>query len=153
MDINYNHNRKNREAIFMEMAFLLSKRATCSRLQVAVLITTPDNRIISSGYNGPLKGEHHCSPETCNADLPCTRAMHAEANAIAAAAAEGISLKGSIMWCTHHPCVKCAELIISAGIATVNYGLQYRDNSGLTLLLRHGVNINLIQPDEVPNKI
>jgi dCMP deaminase len=41
---------------------------------------------------------------------------HAERNAIANAASEGIALRGSTMYVTGMPCCECARMIIQAGI-------------------------------------
>ena len=67
-------------------------------------------------------------------ELGCQRAVHAEANAIAFAARHGVSLEGAEIFCTHGPCLACARLIVSAGIARVTYNVPYRLDDGLKLL-------------------
>ncbi len=134
--------RITREDLYMGIAHLFSRRSTCQRLQVGCTIIK-DGRVICSGYNGALKSVTHLGGMCkCNIDKPCTQAIHAEANAIAFAAKEGISLKGAWLYCTHSPCIKCAELIIQAGITVVQYGEEFRDREGLELLTINGVNIN-----------
>jgi len=59
---------------------------------------------------------------SCDASksLP-SRAIHAEANAIAQAAKYGISTEGAKIYVTLEPCLSCLKLIISAGIDEVYY--------------------------------
>lgn len=56
----------------------------------------------------------------------CTRAVHAEANAIAWAARSTISTFGATMYCTYSPCKTCAELILASGIGRFVYRNSYR---------------------------
>ena len=49
---------------FMQMAFLISKRATCIRRAVGAVIVK-DNKILATGYNGAPKGIEHCSEAGC----------------------------------------------------------------------------------------
>jgi dCMP deaminase len=100
-------------------------------------VIVAEKRIVSTGYNGPPKGYHHC--ENCDLQGACIESIHAEANAIAFAASQGIATKNTILYCTHSPCVQCARLIIQAGIIKVYYLEQYRDNQGLLLLNSLGV--------------
>ena len=53
------------------------------------------------------------------------RAIHAEANAILQAAKMGISLKGTVLYCTLKPCSDCIKMIASVGIKRVYYELDY----------------------------
>ena len=126
-------NRIKRIDLYMGIAKLFSQRSTCLRGQVGV-IAVKDNRVIASGYNGSPVGFAHCNDDNCNISKPCENSIHAEANLIAFSARVGISLEGSILYCTHQPCIKCAQLIIQAGIKEVIFENEYRDNSGLKLL-------------------
>lgn len=117
--------RISRNQMLMEMATIVSKRSTCLRLQVGAVIAL-QGRILSMGYVGAPSGMPHCTPDICNDKSPCERTIHAEANAIAFAAREGIRLQGSTMYCTHSPCMSCAKLILNTGIVEVIYLLPYR---------------------------
>jgi dCMP deaminase len=140
--------RITREELHMKMALLVAERATCGRRKVGCIITK-ESRIISTGYNGPLKGDNHCSKETCNLESNCIRSVHAEANAISFAAKEGISLAGSTLCCTSSPCKKCAELIIQSGIVKVVYLHEYSGwKDAKDFLNTHGVTlIDICQVD------
>lgn len=138
----------------MEIAEVISKRGTCGRAQVGCVITQ-DDRIVATGYNGPVHGSNcearHCGDMTTT----CTHAIHAEANAIVFAAKKGIALEDSKMYCLTAPCVSCARFIIQAGIKTLYYKQPYRDAAGITILRISGVKViqtpyisQLSEPDE-----
>lgn len=137
-----------------DIAQLMARRSTCSRAQVGAVIAR-DGRIISTGYNGAPAGLPHCD-HTCECDAsegynfgqhrdfcptvqPCTISVHAEANAIAFAAREGLATRGATMFTTLSPCVPCAQLIINAGIVKVLFAEWYRNNAGVRLLEDAGV--------------
>ena len=67
--------------------------------------------------------------------------VHAEANAIAYAAKNGIKLKHATIYVTLSPCINCANLIIQAGISKVVFKEQYRDTSGIDHLMSHNIEV------------
>lgn len=138
--------RPSRHEICMQFAHLVAQRGTCSRAQVGAIIAR-DGRVLVTGYNGPPSSLPHCTdPDGCT-DLDrgnpsgCIRSVHAEANCIAFAARHGISTDGTDLFCTHTPCLGCAELIINAGIQAVYYCTDYRIRDGERLLRSAGVDI------------
>lgn len=81
----------------------------------------------------------------------CTRSLHAETNAIAFAARAGVSVEGCTMYCSMSPCINCAKVIVNSGIMEVRYLEEYRDHSGIDLLITAGVivtNLNDLNPEE-----
>ncbi len=133
-----NTTRITRDSLYINMCKLISLRSFCQRAKVGCIITSPDHRIISSGYNGTLQ---EACIGICDPHDKCAHAIHAEANAISFAAKNGIPLKGSILYCTHSPCYECAKLIVQAGINTVVYAEQYRLSEGIILLKEHQINV------------
>lgn len=131
--------RISKHQMFMDIAKVLAMRGNCGRGQVGALLTQ-ENRIISTGYNGPLRGSEDCSAEHCDLNNHCKRSIHAEVNAIYFAAKQGISTDNSTLYCTHSPCVNCAKAIVQAGIYRVIYLYQY-DEEGIKLLMLNGVKI------------
>jgi dCMP deaminase len=132
--------RPSREQVYMEICYVLRKRSTCLRGKVGAILVV-DQRIIATGYNGAPPRAPHCFELGCDTSRPggehvsgCQRAIHAEANAIAFAARHGARCEGATLICTHGPCLKCAQLIVSAGIAEVIYETPYRLPDGLDLL-------------------
>lgn len=124
--------RITREDLFMGCAELFAQRSTCLRGQVGA-VAVINGRIMATGYNGAPSGHPHCTPETCNDQGPCTNSIHAEANLIAFAAKAGVSLQDATLYCTHLPCLKCAQLIVQSGIKQVIWKNPYHDESGLQL--------------------
>lgn len=122
--------RKSRDEVFLEMTEALSQRSVCKRAKVGAMIVK-DGRPISVGYNGPPSGFDHC--ESCSG-AQCTISIHAEMNAIAFAAKEGVSIKGSTLYCSYSPCINCAKIIINSGIERVVYEREYRLRDGIELL-------------------
>ena len=125
----------------MRIAHEVADRSTCSRLSVGAIAVKGD-RILATGYNGAPSGIAHCDHGVFPA-MPngCTRAVHAEVNVIATAAKFGVPLEGALIYVTHSPCVSCSGLLINAGISGVTYLTEYRDTSGLALLIDAGVKV------------
>ena len=121
--------RPDWDEYFMMLAKLVAMRSTCLATPVGAVIVK-DRQILASGYNGPPSGSPHCIDQgfcypglrDCSESktLP-SRAIHAEANAIAQSASHGISTQGAQIYVTLEPCLSCLKLIISAGIREVFY--------------------------------
>lgn len=137
------NSRPSRDQTYLRIALEISRRGTCGRAQVGCVITR-DNRIISTGYNGPPSGAQHCNYSVCDTGQTCTRAVHAEVNAIAFAAKEGISTDGATLYCMYSPCVNCAKMIIQAGIKRVVFIREYKTLEGNYLLSISGITLNQI---------
>jgi dCMP deaminase len=75
-------------------------------------------------------------------EMGCINATHAEANALAFAARQGISTEGGTLYVTTSPCDVCARLIIAAGIEKVYYDQEYRDVRGEEILMQSGIPVN-----------
>lgn len=134
--------RPPRDIVLMGFAALTSTRGTCSRLEVGA-IAAKDGRVLSSGYNGAPTGLAHCVHD--EEGVPCRRAIHAEANAVAFAAKHGVSLEGATVYITHSPCFSCAQLMINSGIVRIVYSHLYRDTSPLELLAEAGITVEQIE--------
>jgi dCMP deaminase len=131
----------------MEITELVSKRSTCLRRKVGAVIVQ-DKRILTTGYNGAPRGLPHCLEMGCLREekevasgerQELCRGLHAEQNAIVQAALYGISIKGSILYCTTQPCVTCAKMIINAGIKRIIYQKKYPDELARKLFKEAGV--------------
>lgn len=112
---------------FMNIAEQVSTRSTCDRRHVGAVIVR-DRTILSTGYNGSLPGTPHC--DDAGHDIEnghCVRTVHAEANAIAQAAKNGVRIEGSELYVTSSPCLTCFKLVANSGIKMVYYKEVYRD--------------------------
>ena len=139
--------RPSWDEYFIELAYFVARRSTCTRRQVGAVIVK-DKHILATGYNGAPKGIKHCLDVGCLRDklgIPSgTRheicmASHAEQNAIIQAAYHGIAIKDSVIYCTTHPCSICAKMIINAGIKKIYYVEGYPDELGKKLLDEAGL--------------
>ena len=124
--------RENRHKYFMNIALAVRLRANCKGNRVGAIIVL-DNRIISTGYNGTPENMVNCLDGGCyrcaNRDKAYKSGeaydlcicVHAEQNAILAAARFGISTAGSTMYTTMRPCFGCAKEMLQAQVRTVYY--------------------------------
>lgn len=148
--------RPSWDAYFMEIAKLVSTRATCRRRSVGALIVR-DKQIVSTGYNGAPRGLPHCPPDGPEKDWPegcmraghCIRSLHAEQNALLQAAKIGVSCDGATMYVTCQPCNMCAKMIINAGIAKVIYEGDYPDEFSLELFRQSHTDVFIFKDDKL----
>ncbi len=128
--------RPSWDEYFLEIANLISSRSTCLRRHVGAVIVK-EKRILATGYNGAPSGLRHCLEIGClreQMNIPSgerhelCRGLHAEQNAIIQAALHGVGVKGATLYCTNHPCIICAKMIINAGIVRIVVGGDYRDS-------------------------
>ncbi len=121
---------------YIRMARVWAENSYCVRRQVGALIVK-DKMIISDGYNGTPSGfENVC--EDCNG-VTKPYVLHAEANAITKVAKSANNCDGATLYVTASPCIECSKLIIQAGIKRVVYSDPYRNDDGLKLLQRVGI--------------
>ena len=84
--------------------------------------------ILSTGYNGSIRGMPHCSDVGhMMEDGHCVATIHAEANAIIQAAKNGVTIDGGDCYVTASPCWNCFKQLANAGITRICYGEFYRD--------------------------
>jgi dCMP deaminase len=136
--------RPSWDEYFMATAMLISTRSPCERLHVgAVIVSSGErkNRIVAAGYNGYLPGTPHVSRVR---DGHEQATVHAEQNAIADAARRGSSVEGCVIYVTHYPCINCAKILASAGIAEVRYHSDY-SNDLLVAPLLADAGVKIIQ--------
>lgn len=105
----------------MDMAFKMAERSKDPSTQVGAVIVDRDKNIVSTGYNGAARGVHD-TPERYERPTKYGFVVHAEANAVFAAARRGVSTEDGTIYVTHTPCSSCADAIIQAGITCVVIG-------------------------------
>jgi dCMP deaminase len=132
--------RPSFESIFMGLAFALSKRSTCSRLQVGCVIASTDWRhVYGVGYNGGAAGqENDCEslePGKCGH-------LHAEENALINSDAPPNVAKYIIS--KNLPCPMCCKRIVNfRNVQRVYFAEGYREDSGVLIL--HKAKIEVVQ--------
>jgi dCMP deaminase len=125
----------------MNLAVQAATRSTCPRKHVGAVIVR-DKTILSTGYNGSIRGAPHCTQVGCLMENNhCVRTVHAEANALVQAARHGVLLDGAEIYVTASPCFSCFKLIANAGIRVVYYGEFYRDERVLQFAEDAGIRL------------
>ncbi len=108
---------------FMGIALLSAQRSKDNNSQVGACIVSPENKILSLGYNGmPIGCNDDDMPWGREGDELETKYMyvcHAELNAILNSAHHDLS--DSRVYVTLFPCNECAKAIIQSGIKEVVY--------------------------------
>ena len=121
--------RSSWDQVWADVARAVSKRSACGRAQVGAVLVK-DNRVISTGYNGPASNfpgdtDLGCQAWCLRSSLKPDQAtgygfscpsIHAEANAILY---RQWGVKGMTLYVTHAPCAECAKLITAAEIERV----------------------------------
>ncbi len=142
--------RPDWDTYFLDIVELVSRRSTCLRRAVGAGLVR-DRRILATGYNGAPSKLKHCLEIGCLREklkVPSgerhelCRGLHAEQNAVIQAALHGVSAKGSTLYCTNHPCVICAKMIINAGVARIVIRDGYHDKLAAQMLREAGVKVD-----------
>jgi dCMP deaminase len=143
------HARPDWDTYFLDIVDLVSRRSTCLRRAVGAALVR-DKRILATGYNGAPSKLQHCLDVGClrkQLQVPSgerhelCRGLHAEQNAIIQAALHGVSVKDSTLYCTNHPCVICAKMIINAGIVRIVIRDGYSDELAADMLTEAGISV------------
>jgi len=146
--------RPSWDKYFAKIAEDVAARSTCVRHQFGAVIVNDRKEIVSTGYNGPVRGAEHCIDVGCLKDKKgiasgtghdVCQAVHAEQNALLQA---GKSSRGSTLYVNAFPCKICARLIVNSGIARVVTSGSYTDEEGLRILEDAGVIVAHIEDVE-----
>ena len=101
---------------FLAMAELVAGWSKDPSTKVGCVITSPDRRVVSTGFNGLPSAVEDSIERLSDRDLKYEMTIHAERNAIINARRD---LTGCRLYVTLQPCSVCAAMIIQAGIAEV----------------------------------
>ena len=112
---------------FMTIAHVVAARSTCDRKHVGAVIVR-DRTILSTGYNGSIRGMPHCDEADHMMEAGhCVATIHAEANAIIQSARNGVRIEGASIYVTASPCWNCFKMIANSGIEQIYFHEFYRD--------------------------
>lgn len=146
--------QKQLDKVYMQNAVNMSTLSHAVRKKVGCMLVTPENLQIGS-YNGQPSGWDNGCEDMHTTDDPHFKpfeylvtkntVIHAELNAILHAARQGVSVKGSTIYISLSPCASCSAMIAQAGIKRVVYKEEYRDRSGINLLLSSGIAVDKIE--------
>jgi len=132
--------RPDRGDYYMGIAMAVRARADCLGNRVGAILVL-DDRIISTGYNGTPANMTNCTQGGCPRCSQRDRyasgraydiciCVHAEQNALLAAARFGIATEGATLYSTMRPCFGCTKELLQASVRGVNYlhDWQYPDS-------------------------
>lgn len=122
--------RSSWDTVWADVAWAVSRRSACYRVSVGAVLVSENNRVISTGYNGPASGLPVDTSLGCQAwcgraqsditpDTPygfSCPSIHAEANALLY---RHWGVKNMTLYVTHAPCADCAKLISNSGVMRV----------------------------------
>ena len=115
----------------MGIAFAVRARANCTGSRVGAVVVK-DGHIISTGYNGTPRDMPNCEEGGCyrcanraefiaGTGYDLCICVHAEQNALLAAARFGIEVEGATVYTTTRPCFGCTKELLQAGIDRVHF--------------------------------
>ncbi|KMQ50241.1 dCMP deaminase [Chitinispirillum alkaliphilum] len=136
--------RASWDEYFMRIALQAATRSTCDRKHVGAVIVR-DKTILSTGYNGSVRGMPHCDDVGHMMDNShCVATVHAEANAIIQAAKNGTAIDGAAIYVTASPCWNCFKLIANSGIKKILYFEFYRDDKVIKVAQQAGIELKQV---------
>ena len=103
---------------FLRLAKEVSKWSIDPSTKVGCILVR-DKRVISTGYNGFPKNISDNFDRLLDREKKYEITVHAEVNAVTAAALHGVSTEGCSAYLTFNPCSRCAAVLINAGISAV----------------------------------
>ncbi len=115
---------------FLDMCLFVANKSKDPSTKVGSVIVGPDNEVRGTGYNGFPRKIKDTIERLNDRDTKIKLVVHAEMNAVLAAARVGIPIKGCTMyiWAVDAvskkpwggpPCTRCTVELIQAGISEV----------------------------------
>lgn len=111
-------NKISYDDYFLTMCYIVAQRSIDPSTKCGAVLVSADHRILSTGYNGPIKGSN-------DSEIPLERPakyahlLHAEENCIIAYNGSSHDLIGATMYVTGRPCHNCLRMILQKGIKTI----------------------------------
>lgn len=144
---------------FMGIAILTAQRSKDPNTRVGACIVSPDNRVLSIGYNGAPNGfPDELVPWDVReaerlSDTKYPYSCHSELNAILNFRGNMRELQGARIYVHFFPCVDCTKAIVQAGIREVIYlhdfkhaSLGVDTNASIKIFETCGVTCRKFQP-------
>ena len=132
----------------MNIAKEVATRSTCDRKHVGSVIVR-DKTILSTGYNGSIRGMPHCDEAGHMMENDhCVATIHAEANAVLQAAKNGVMIDKAEVYISASPCWPCFKMLANAGIKKIYYGEFYRDDRIFDVAKKLGIGLMHIKVDQ-----
>ena len=130
------------DIVYMKMAENIATLSYAVKAKVGCIIVSPDQQIISHGWNGMPSGYDNCceyiNPEN-NHLTTKPEVIHSESAAILKCTQIGSSTKDATLYVTLSPCIDCAKLILQAGIKRVVFKDNYKNSFGINFLKQNNI--------------
>ena len=98
----------------------MSQRSLDLSVKCGAIIVSRDNRVLSQGYNGPLKNSNDENFPTARPDKYYFT-LHAEENALLAYNGSFQDIQNATIYITNKPCHKCFRMCVQKGITRFVY--------------------------------
>ncbi len=147
--------RPNWDEYFAKLVLDIAARSTCTRRQFGAIVVNDNKEILSTGYNGVVRGASHCEDVGCIKDEMSISsgmghgicpAVHAEQNALIQVGRQSV---GCSIYINGFPCKICARLIVNSGIKRIVISGSYSDEEGMKILGDAGVEISYLNSHEL----
>ena len=143
-------NRPNKDIYYLTIAFVVAQASFDPSSKCGSVIVSKDGRILSTGYNGPIKHSN-------DLEIPLTRPakyahwVHSEENSILAYNGSYQDIAGATIFVTGRPCSRCLRGIIQKSITRIVYGMNVThvvdqvDMDAQLLMLRHHPEVEMVE--------
>lgn len=109
----------DKDRYFMNLAFNVALASKCPRAQYGSVLTSPDGRVISTGYNGKPRGasnDNVCYREGLPDNSPKPNCdIHSEINCLLFS--DPVARQGGTLYVSGIPCTDCLLVIFQSGIS------------------------------------
>lgn len=113
--------RPSWDEYYLTIAYVVAQRSFDASSKCGCVLVSKDNRVLSTGYNGPLK-------HSIDEEIPLTRPekyyymLHGEENALLAYNGSYQDIQNSTAYITGRPCHKCLRMLLQKGVTKIIYG-------------------------------
>ena len=114
--------RPSWDKYFMDIAQVVSTRSPYKKTMIGCVLVSPDNKIISTGYNGYFEGTPHIA---IYQDGEEKATVNAEFNAVCNSNSNG---RDCTAYITHFPSLESFKLLVSFGINRIVYKNDNKNN-------------------------
>lgn len=113
-------NKLDYDDYFLTLAYVVAQRSPDPSTKCGAVLVSSERRILSTGYNGPIKGVDDTKVPT-ERPAKYVHFLHAEENCLLTYSGCIQDLEGSVMYVTGAPCHKCLRMILQKGVREIVY--------------------------------
>jgi dCMP deaminase len=154
-----NNSQKKWDLYYLNICEAVRLKSKDPSRKVGAIITSPENQVISTGFNGfPIGVQDSLNGITASRYEGTKKydfTVHAEVNAIAFAARAGVSTNNGTLYCSLFPCKECSKALIQAGIRRIVTFVDRGKDNGYNFDVSHlmleeaGIEIKLYNKEEL----